>query len=64
MTNEMIANIVEEAITFSVKHCCTVYIVSNGERLTYIAHATTLRWMKEEGYWVAAIFENGYRVEA
>lgn len=66
MTNEMIANIIEEAQFFSAKKRCTIAVMSNGERLTYINldHGCSLRWMKEDGYWVAAIFENGYRVEA
>lgn len=64
MTNEMIANIIEEARAFSAKKFCTVYLMSNGENLVYVVHAASRRWKEEEGYWVAMIFENGYRVEA
>ena len=64
MTNEMIANTIEEARSFSAKKFCTVYLMSNGENLTYVVHASTRRWKEEEGYWVAAIFEDGHRVES
>ena len=65
MTNEMLA-IIEEARTFSAKKLCTIAVMSNGKRLTYINldHGCSHRWMKEDGYWVAMIFENGHRVEA
>lgn len=64
MTNEMIVNTIEAARAFSAKNFCTVYLMSNGERLAYVHHESSLRWMKEDSYWVAMIFENGNRVEA
>lgn len=64
MTIEMIANKVEEARAHSAKKHCTVYLMSNGENLTYCVHASSRRWNEEDGYFVAMIFENGYRVEA
>ena len=64
MTNEMIANTIEEARAFSAKNFCIVYLMSNGERLAYVHHESSLRWMKEDGFWVAMIFEDGLRVEA
>lgn len=48
---------------FSVK----VYALSNGKQVTVIDERTykkTREDSKKRGYWVAAIFENGHRVEA
>ena len=64
MTNEMIARIVNNAVDCSIERHCTAYIMSDGENLIYTCDVETYKSHKNRGYWVAAIFENGHRVES
>lgn len=64
MTNKMIARWINAAIEYSMESHCTVYLMSNGEDMIYTRETEIREGYKSHGYWVAMIFENGYRVEA
>lgn len=64
MTNEMIARVINAAVDCSIENHCIVYIMSNGEELIYTRDAEAHESYKNRGYWTAAIFEDGHRVEA
>ena len=69
MTNEMIMlDRLELARDMSTYNDCAIYAFSNGENIKIVAKRD---WFDEarnrltsQGYWVAAIFENGHVVEA
>ena len=62
MTEQMIQETIRKAVKFSkeVGHC---YILSNGQELK-TAFRFAVPAYKNQGYWVAAIYEHGYQVEA
>jgi len=64
MTNEMIARWINAAIEYSIENHCIVYLMSKGEDMIYTYKPETRDGYKSHGYWVAAIFEDGHRVEA
>lgn len=41
----------------------TCYILSNGQDLQTVVGENLKEDLKEKGYWVAAIFENGFQVD-
>lgn len=57
-----VANVFSTGIEAS-KTQGTIFLMSNGE-MVQIVHAEYEDEMKEDGYFVASIFEGGHRVEA
>lgn len=58
----MIQEITEKAISDS-KVFGICYILSNGEDLQLAITAGRKDKLKENGYWVAAIYERGYKMD-
>lgn len=63
MTDQMIQEKILKAIEDS-KRYGICYILSNGQNLQTAVTAYLKETLKEKGYWVAAIYEHGYQVEA
>lgn len=63
MTDQMIQAKIQKAIEDS-KRYGICYILSNGKELQTVVTANLKESLKEKGYWVAAIYEHGYQVEA
>ena len=62
MEDQMIQETIRKAVNFSkeVGHC---YILTNGQELK-TAFRFAVPAYKEQGFWVAAIYEHGHPVEA
>ena len=63
MTDQMIQDACNKARIKSVVHNIC-WLISNGNELMTVVTYEFLERMKAEGYWVAAIYEHGYQVEA
>lgn len=67
MTNTMIVTKVKQAVDLSNAHGIA-WLLSNGEELKAVHHLEEKEKLTDErngfGYWVAAIYESGHRVEA
>ena len=63
MTDQMIRTKIEKAIHDSERYGIC-YVLSNGKDLQTVVTANLKEDLKEKGYWVAAIYEHGYQVEA
>lgn len=62
MTDQMIQAKVEKAIKDSIRYGIC-YILSNGKELQVVVTAGLKEKLKEKGYWVAAIYENGHPID-
>lgn len=63
MTDQMVQDQIEKAVHFSkVLNRC--YLLSNGCELTTAVSRPAAAELEAAGYWIAAIFENGFRVDA
>lgn len=57
-----VANLFETAKYYSKKELCTMYVMSNGETAVAI-HDDYKEEFEDKGYWLAAIYVSGYRVD-
>lgn len=62
MTDQMIQAEIEKAIEDS-KRYGICYILSNGKELQTAVSANLKDALKENGYWVAAIYEHGQNID-
>lgn len=66
MTNEMIATTMNRAKDLS-KEYGMAWVLSNGKELKVVRHEVEKEILTDEqrgyGFWVGAIFEEGYRVD-
>lgn len=62
MEDQMILKTYEKAQKDSIRYG-RCYILSNGKELHTAVTYEFVDRMKEAGYWVAAIFEHGYKVD-
>ena len=63
MTDKEIQEKIQKAIEDN-KRYGICYLLSDGKRLQTAVTANLKETLKEKGYWVAAIYEHGYQVEA
>ena len=63
MIDKEIQTKIQKAIEDS-KRYGICYVLSNGKELLTAVTANLKETLKEKGYWVAAIYEYGYQVEA
>ena len=63
MTDHMLHDQIEKAVHFS-KVLGRCYLLSNGCELTTAVSRPAAAELEAAGYWIAAIFENGFRVDA
>lgn len=59
---EEVKNLFLTAEHYSNKEQCTMYVMSNGETAVVI-HDDYKEEFKEKGYWLAAMYKSGYRVD-
>lgn len=66
MTNEMIAKTMNQAKDLSNEYGMA-WVLSNGKELKVVRHEVEKEILTDEqrgyGFWVGAIFEDGYRVD-
>ena len=62
MTDQMIRETIEEAVLLSIAHKIC-WNLSNGTELRTAVTAYKKEELKEEGYWVAAIYEYGHQID-
>ena len=62
MTDQMIQEKFTKAQVDSIRYGIC-YILSNGKDLQTAVTEKFKEDLKEKGYWVAAIFENGYKID-
>ena len=55
-----VANVFHTGLEESKKE--TIFVMSNGEWIQ-IAHKDYEEELKEEGFWIAGIFENGHKID-
>ena len=64
MKEREMLNTLEEARLYSASIGDTVWAFSNGEHVVFTTGEFSRNYLSTHGYWIAAIFENGHRVEA
>lgn len=63
MTDQMIQEAIARAVKAS-KDYGICYLLSNGKNLDTAVTTEMKEYLKERGYWVAAIYEHGHQVAA